>query len=175
MCIRDRDCTDLPASDAPPIARIIHGQNAFDRGSVSFGAADGVVNRFTISYGVNGQTEQNENSITLNADTSELCRYSQSLFGKSVESALNAPDVTSEATAGRILQSSARRRALPRISVGYSSVGAEYLDYPLMSVIEVTDDEIGWERKRFVLTEVTPLLDVGMVEVSLVSLDSFYY
>jgi len=169
------DCVEFPLPSEPPFAHLIFGQNAFERGALVQSSATDIQNRFRLTYGVDGKTESDEKSLTLDETNSEMLRASQERYGKSQVASLSAPDVQDATSAGRILQSNARRLSGVRYRITYEAVGTMFLSAPLMAMVHVTDSDFGWDRKRFAIDSIEPVMDVGRSTVSLISVDTVAY
>ena len=165
------DCTALPPDDDPPFAEIVYGQNAFERVDVKQTSVTKIQNSFEMTYSFDGKAESNINSSVLNSSNSELLYDSVEKFGKSAMVSFSAPDCPSPVTAGRLLLDKAKKESFPRTLVTYSSLSREHIDMPLMSTVLVTDDEIGWKKKRFIVLAVKPDAESGRCGLSLMSFD----
>lgn len=151
-----------PPGEAKPAASIVYGHSAHERGEVTELDADDVVAVVEAAYKVDGYAQGPTESIRV------VSRAAVSRWGSTKIDRLDLPDVADSATARLIADNALRVRGKARWRIEYQQADAVLFDLPLLSLIEVTDLEIGLEDARFFLEAVRPRED-GSCDVVLIS------
>lgn len=155
---------------ADPVAHLTWGQELVDRlGRPTYTDLEDVRNLFVVEYAPDGYTGLYSARVQVDADTLEVCRYSQQLFGVQTADTIQCDTTWSEHTAIRIGVLAAQRRALPRLRVGYIVHPSTYW-IPAGAVVTVTDPRYGLQDRRAVVRSRRPTLTPPTMEIEIVPL-----
>ena len=162
--------TALEEPTEPRVAATLrYGHNTHTRSEIDVTSSEIVRNRFSATYKMNGFQGQEVEAFKVNKTNSGTCAGSDSRWGPSPLEEYSLGDIADSGTVYAVLESIARRLRDVRDEVEYGNLGVEFLRLPLLSVVSVTDDVVGWSDKLFLLTSVSPQLS-GEISAGFISL-----
>lgn len=163
------DATFVPTDAEPPVLTLIYGQNVHFRGTVSLTDAAQVRNIFNLAFANSPFQGSTTLSQTLDKNNDGVCRGSVSRWGQSPLHSWNAGDVPDAGTAYTLLSDEARRLSEVRWQVVYGLADPTTMQLPLFGIVLVTDDDLGFSEKKFLIESLTPRMD-GRVDIGLIEL-----
>ena len=141
----------------PVATTLTYGQELPGRVSdtIEYTDLDEIRNVFPVQYGYDSYAGVHVSGLTLDASTSELCRYSQQLYGPRQAQAVKL-DVTWDATtARRHAMLLAQRKALPRRVISYY-IDPSFYWLRAPTVVRLVDTEAGIDSLRAVVKSSRP-------------------
>ena len=166
------DASIVPDPDCEISGKLHYGINIVSRETVAFGGYGAIQNRFKISFNYDNNNEGNTGSFIIDQSNSALCAESVSRYGESQYVELSAPDVVTPLSVGHFASCEIMKRAFPRLGLRYFTDDPSFISAPLLSVYEVTDEDIGVNSGRFFLEAVTPDINNGGCLIELRSIRS---
>lgn len=153
---------------AEVVADLVFGQHLVDRlGPPTYTDLDDVRNLFVVEYAWDGFRGVYASRVEVGADTLEICRYSQQLWGVQTAETIQCDATWSEHTALRIGVLAATRRALPRRRIGYVAHPSLYW-IEAGSVVTLTDARYGIASRRAVVRQTHPTLSPPTMEFEII-------
>ena len=138
-----------PGSNPDPVKAITLGRNALSRGGVSQTGVSDIVNNLKVSFGINGNSGEDSESILLDSHHSEIARVSEDRWGKSDLSELRVQDSSFADTVSLIANNRLMKSAGVRFEVSYTLSDLSFVSLPFMSIISVTDEQCGFDNEPF--------------------------
>jgi len=160
----------LPQTGAPPVDHLTYGQDAFDRVGPTETSADELVGEVDLAYALHGYEGGPTAGIHLDESTSGLARRAGSRWQAVQRSSTASEYAADSQTAYLIANDLLRKKGVVRFRVEYEKVPTHFWRYPPLSVIYVTDAELGWTAEPCYLEAVTPRRDGGC-DVLLITVD----
>tara|TARA_R110001592_G_scaffold72890_5_gene222726 strand:+ start:2896 stop:4671 length:1776 start_codon:yes stop_codon:yes gene_type:complete len=138
-----------PSSNPDPVKVITLGQNALSRGGVSQTGISDIVNNLKVSFGINGNSGEDAESILLDSHSSGIAKASEDRWGKSDLSEMRVQDSSFVDTVSLIASNRLLKSAGVRFEVSYTLSDLSFVSLPFMSIISVTDDQCAFEDEPF--------------------------
>lgn len=153
----------------PLEAHLVAPQHAQRLGRVVTTPAADCRNSFVVEYARDEYLDEYTAVVTIDADTDAACSLSAQLLGTLVSDPVQCPITWDAVTARRIGRSMAQRKALPRRRVTYQ-VAADLYWLRAGMAIRLTDDEIGCDGQRAVVTTIRRAasmeVDLDLVDIT---------
>lgn len=140
----------LVVGDRPVTRKIEFGRELVSRTGIGETSISNIINDMTVSFGINGASDSETESIHFNKDNLEICRASHERWGDRPRSAISVSDTTSPATASLIAQQKLALQAGVRVQVQYETFDLSFLTDPLFGIYEITDESAGFDSERFI-------------------------
>ena len=166
------DSLVLPEDDTDevqPVASLTYAHDAHTRVGPHETSADDVMTEFDLAYQADGFQAGPIASLHADATNSGGCRRAASRWGEAPLVRMDAQDCPDVGAAYMLLTDQIRKLTVVRDRVEYHGVDAMLYELPPLAVIEVTDSDLGWSARPFLLEAVAPRMD-GYCDVVLVSL-----
>lgn len=140
----------LVVGNRPVTRRIEFGRELISRTGIGETSINNIINDMTVSFGINGASDSETESIHFNKDNLEICRSSFERWGSRPRSSISVSDTTSPGTAALIAQQKLQLQAGVRVQVQYETFDLKFLTEPLFGVYEITDETAGFNDERFI-------------------------
>lgn len=150
-----------------PVRTLYYGVHAPQRGAIEETSADDVRDDLRLAFQVDGYHGM-QGDLRVDPSNNEFAAEARSLWGIGPRVDLSAPDVPDAGTAYLLATDMVRKLSRVRIRVGYRGLTPDWNQIPLMSVVHVVDQDVGWSHEPFLVESVAPRLD-GRVDLGLVS------
>lgn len=158
-----------PQSTIPGAKEIKFGLNALSRGSIEETKVSKIVNSLKVSFGINGNSGEDENSISLTRENSDIARTSQDRWGISKLSEMRVPDTVFADVAVKVGINSLLKSAGVRFTVSYVLDDISFLSLPFMTIVSVNDEQAGFIDEPFYFLGFKWGKDLSNFSVSLLS------
>ena len=129
----------------PIAAWAVGSMPLFDRISLAEETAkDKIQNDFVLRYGYSAVEDVYAKVATRNATNSDVCAYSQQMFGRIDAEPIEAPYFVDDALAEYVLDWLVEHRAVPSYLVQYDASASVLVEYRRGDTISITDSELGF-------------------------------
>lgn len=140
-----------------PIARWTAGSlPLLDRLSLAEETAkDQIQNDFVLRYGYSAVEDVYAKVATRNATNSDVCAYSQQLFGRIDAEPIEAPYFDDDALAEYVLDWLVEHRAIPSYLVQYEASASVLVEYRRGDTVALTDADLGFDSTHATIEGMT--------------------
>ena len=149
--------------------KIQYEVNAYSRGAITETKRSSIINEIRAQYGINGNTDSSDSSVSFDKDNLELCAASFARWGRMKSNTLTIQDTRSADTASRVALDKLKKSAGVRLSASYESDDLSLVTLPFLSVIHVTDAEAGFTDEPFYFLGIKWNSDITGFDVDLLS------
>jgi hypothetical protein len=108
-------------------------------------AKDQIQNDFVLRYGYSAVEDTYSKVATRNATNSDVCAYSQELFGRIDAEPIEAPYFVDDSLAEYVLDWLVEHRAVPSYLVQYEASASVLIEYRRGDTVTLTDAELGFD------------------------------
>tara|TARA_Y100001973_G_C5206858_1_gene342075 strand:+ start:5005 stop:6762 length:1758 start_codon:yes stop_codon:yes gene_type:complete len=140
--------SELPV-DSDPVFSFHYGNQLCERLDLSQTSIDDVENEIRVQYAANGASSSNSNNVIRNRLNSEIARASFERWGMRPIVSLSIPDVQGASTAELVAEERLRRKGGVRIRVSYQMKEFSIVPLPLLSSVNITDEDVGFSDTPF--------------------------
>lgn len=140
--------SELPV-DGDPVLSFHYGNQLCERLDLSQTSIDDVENEIRVQYAANGASSSNSNNVIRNRLNSEIARASFERWGMRPIVSLSIPDVQGSSTAELVAEERLRRKGGVRIRVSYQMKEFSIVSLPLLSSVNITDEDVGFSDTPF--------------------------
>ena len=161
---------EVPVNQAP-VMSFEYGVSLIERTELQQTGLGEIENEVRIQYGANGASSDNSDNVLIDRFNSEIARASYDRWGQRPIVSISVPDVQSASTAGAIASERLRRRGGIRMRVSYEMADVAVTGLPLMSVVSITDEDVGFTETRFMFLGYEWADDLTFIKASFLSVD----
>jgi hypothetical protein len=162
--------TEVPVNQAP-VMSFEYGVSLIERTELQQTGLGEIENEVRVQYGANGASSDNSDNVLIDRFNSEIARASYDRWGQRPIVSISVPDVQSASTAGAIASERLRRRGGIRMRVSYEMEDVAVTGLPLMSVVSITDEDVGFTETRFMFLGYEWADDLTFIKASFLSVD----
>ena len=163
------DFADMPPGSGS-MGEIIWRHNAHERGVVTPVPDSLLRSRFEIGYGVDLSAGGNTAALRVDKSSNARCAGAEHRWGVSPVLRIEAPDAADAGTATLLADDLINRLTKRRLRVSYVVDEPTWISLPLFARLAITDDDLGWVERSFLLEGVAPV-QPGRLRLALVSED----
>lgn len=161
---------EVPVNQTP-VMRFEYGVSLIERTELQQTGLGEIENEVRVQYGANGASSDNSDNVLIDRFNSEIARASYDRWGQRPIVSISVPDVQSASTAGAIARERLRRRGGIRMRVSYEMADVAVTGLPLMSVVSITDEDVGFTETRFLFLGYEWADDLTFIKASFLSVD----
>jgi len=161
---------EVPVNQAP-VMSFEYGVSLIERTELQQTGLGEIENEVRVQYGANGASSDNSDNVLIDRFNSEIARASYDRWGQRPIVSISVPDVQSASTAGAIASERLRRRGGIRMRVSYEMEDVAVTGLPLMSVVSITDEDVGFNETRFMFLGYEWADDLTFIKASFLSVD----
>ena len=161
---------EVPVNQAP-VMNFEYGVSLIERTELQQTGLGEIENEVRVQYGANGASSDNSDNVLIDRFNSEIARASYDRWGQRPIVSISVPDVQSASTAGAIASERLRRRGGIRMRVSYEMADVAVTGLPLMSVVSITDEDVGFTETRFMFLGYEWADDLTFIKASFLSVD----
>ena len=161
---------EVPVNQSP-VMSFEYGVSLIERTELQQTGLGEIENEVRVQYGANGASSDNSDNVLIDRFNSEIARASYDRWGQRPIVSISVPDVQSASTAGAIASERLRRRGGIRMRVSYEMTDVAVTGLPLMSVVSITDEDVGFSETRFMFLGYEWADDLTFIRASFLSID----
>ena len=161
---------EVPVNQSP-VMLFEYGVSLIERTELQQTGLGEIENEVRVQYGANGASSDNSDNVLIDRFNSEIARASYDRWGQRPIVSISVPDVQSASTAGAIASERLRRRGGIRMRVSYEMTDVAVTGLPLMSVVSITDEDVGFSETRFMFLGYEWADDLTFIRASFLSID----
>jgi hypothetical protein len=140
--------TELPPA-AASVMSLSYGVELIERLTLEQTGLGEIENEVRIQYGANGASSDNSDNVLVNRLNSEIARASYERWGERPIVSISVPDVQSVSTAQSLAFERLSRKGGVRMRVSYKVGSPRIAKIPLLSIVSLTDEDVGFEDAQF--------------------------